>query len=187
MNKLYLLLITLLFSLCLCASEAESNQKIDVTKEYTEENGLYRFTVKYKKGANVVGLITQVSIWDSLPEYLELTEGVLVKKLPNAGDNWETNEYVARLVDYEFTLDNRTLTLTIPPAEITFNSGSKLETAVSNTFDIKVRGPKIPTGFINFPLAVAGAIYILPLVAAYFVIKSLSSSALTVKEDKKKN
>eukprot|EP01091_Cochliopodium_minus_P017885 TRINITY_DN7124_c0_g1_i3.p1 TRINITY_DN7124_c0_g1~~TRINITY_DN7124_c0_g1_i3.p1 ORF type:complete len:139 (-),score=24.18 TRINITY_DN7124_c0_g1_i3:25-441(-) len=110
MNKLYLLLITLLFSLCLCASEAESNQKIDVTKEYTEENGLYRFTVKYKKGANVVGLITQVSIWDSLPEYLELTEGVLVKKLPNAGDNWETNEYVARLVDYEFTLDNRTLT-----------------------------------------------------------------------------
>ena len=159
---LFILLITL--SVCFSADiNTDSNQKVEVVKEYTELNGLYTFVVKYRKGN--AGLVTQVSIWDSLPENLELVDGVLVKKIPNViffskryinnnltikikvGENWESNIYTARVTNFQFTLDNRTLEIRVPPAEISFNAGSgKLDTVVSNTFDISVRGPKIPTG-----------------------------------------
>lgn len=81
------------------------------------------------------------------------------------------NIYSVRVVDYEFSLQNRTAEFQLAAATISFvkEDGSEGSTK-SNPLTLTVKGPVIPQGEVDQPLVIFALTIVLPVLAAYFGI-----------------
>ena len=88
------------------------------------------------------------------------------------------NDYVVRVVDYEFSLQNRTAFFTLPGATVSFTKDDGSDGSVkSNALPLKVTGPVIPGGDFDQPIIIFALTIVLPVLAAYFGIKYFQDSA----------
>lgn len=90
------------------------------------------------------------------------------------------NEYVVRVVDYEFSLANRTAELVLPAASVTYvkEDGSEGSNK-SGPLTLTVTGPVIPSGQFDLPLLILGLTIVLPIVAAHAGIKFFHARAVS--------
>jgi hypothetical protein len=142
------------------------SQSVVARKEFVgERNGLYTVRVSYKKGSG--SAVSDVRIKDTLPEYLDLVSGQLSTTGPNVkqriffffffffffflfvsdgvgsffqpGKDFHNIDYVVRVVDYEFSLQNRTAEFNLPAATISFNKEDGSEGTIrTNALTLKV-------------------------------------------------
>jgi hypothetical protein len=86
---------------------------------------------------------------------------------------------VVRVVDYEFSLDNRTAEFTLPAATVSFAKEDSSEgTIKTNALALKVSGPVIPQGEIDQPLVIFALTLVMPLLAAYYGIQYFHQRAV---------
>jgi hypothetical protein len=100
----------------------KSNDVIMVQKNITKLNeNEFKISINYKS-VGETGRISNIQIRDSLPNEFILIKGELVTKEKDPSAEWRTYSYIiSKNIDPKlFSLDNRTITIELPPAEISY-------------------------------------------------------------------
>eukprot|EP00178_Gracilaria_changii_P004851 TRINITY_DN17879_c0_g1_i1.p1 TRINITY_DN17879_c0_g1~~TRINITY_DN17879_c0_g1_i1.p1 ORF type:complete len:175 (-),score=36.68 TRINITY_DN17879_c0_g1_i1:36-560(-) len=165
------------FLALLLALAAVGSAQVFAKKEFvSERNGLYTIRVSYRKGTG--SPVSDVRISDSLPEHLELAQGQLSANGPNPTKEDYQHEYAVRVVDWEFSLANRTAEFTLPGATISFTKDDGSDGSVkSNALPLTVSGPVFPGGVIDQPVVIFALTLVMPVLVAYFGINFFGQRA----------
>eukprot|EP01089_Gocevia_fonbrunei_P020644 TRINITY_DN773_c0_g1_i1.p1 TRINITY_DN773_c0_g1~~TRINITY_DN773_c0_g1_i1.p1 ORF type:complete len:183 (+),score=47.51 TRINITY_DN773_c0_g1_i1:150-698(+) len=175
------LLVTILFSLLLVSIFAQSsNDVLQAEKTVTSgKNGIYTVKVGYRSTVEPTRAFN-VKIVDTLPPTLELVSGSLVVIAEEPTQEWNYNTYTVRASNIHFTLDKRSVEVTLPASEILFtrdpSAASYEETLKTETVSLTA-SLVVPEGNINYlTAAVAFFTLVLPVAAPILLIPYFQGS-----------
>jgi len=162
--------IILLFIYCVIAAPG-----LEVRKSVEHEgDGIYSVSIGYKliSGSHAANL----QIIDSLPSTIDLVRGKLVTKISeNPTSEWTYHTYFIKASsEIAFTLSHLKHEVEPPEAEIRYSKdskGTKLEIIKTAPVTVTLELP-LPQGSIREPYVIAFLTIVLPILAAFFLIRS---------------
>jgi len=166
--------IILLFVYCVMTAPGLEVRKV---VEY-EGDGIYSVAIGYKliSGSHA----TNLQIIDSLPSTIDLVRGKLVTKITeNPTTEWTYHTYFIKASsEIVFTLSQLKHEVELPEAEIRYSKdskGTKLEIIKTAPVTITLELP-LPQGSIHQPYLIGFLTIVLPILAAFFLIRSSSTN-----------
>jgi len=144
-----------------------------------EGDGIYAVSIGYKLVSG--SQASNLQIIDSLPSTVDLVRGKLVTKITeHPTTDWTYHTYFVKASpEIEFTLSHLKHEVELPEAEIRYSRdarGTKIDVIKTAPVTVTLELP-LPQGSIDYPYVIAFFTIALPILAAFFLIRSYSHAA----------
>jgi len=183
--------ILFFFCLLFCFS---FGQVLQAKKTVDREGSSYKVTIAFRASG---GAISKVDLVDNLPSTVELVSGELVGTAKSVGAEWKHHSYTIALniPKTDFSLENKTLDIELPPATLSFVGSSQQKEEVTTesitlSADMKdfviVQGGWLVRDHLVATIVTALFTLVFPVIAAINIINTTHGQALGKKKAKSK-
>eukprot|EP01090_Pellita_catalonica_P008250 TRINITY_DN18977_c1_g1_i1.p1 TRINITY_DN18977_c1_g1~~TRINITY_DN18977_c1_g1_i1.p1 ORF type:complete len:189 (-),score=35.62 TRINITY_DN18977_c1_g1_i1:73-639(-) len=166
---------------------AASNDVIEAQKVVVGDNGAGVYTIKVGYRAVGENRAFNIKIIDSLPKTLDLVSGKLVLKGEEPSSEWTWNVYQVKARNIDFTLNQLSTDVELPPARVVF-SRNNVENSAEETLETESQTVTvslvIPQGKVSLMPVIAFFVLVFPVVVAVYAIPYYGSKATQKKKKK---